>query len=146
MAANEALTPRVFIVRHGETEWALVGRQTGKTDLDLTPAGVSQVRSTATHLVGPGKLLDPTNLAQVFVSPRKRALQTLHFLLEGHWNGDDAMRADERVVVTEDIAEWDYGDYEGLTVGEIRAGRRERGLDDGHQVWNVWRDGCEGGE
>jgi broad specificity phosphatase PhoE len=52
---------------------------------------------------------------------------------------------DEKVSVTEDIAEWDYGDYEGLKVGEIRQKRKEKGLDEGRD-WNVWRDGCEGGE
>lgn len=52
---------------------------------------------------------------------------------------------DEKVSVTEDIAEWDYGDYEGMKVGEIRRLRRERELDEGRE-WSVWRDGCERGE
>lgn len=48
-------------------------------------------------------------------------------------------------MLTEDIAEWDYGDYEGLVVREIRARRKEKGLDR-EREWNIWRDGCEGGE
>lgn len=52
---------------------------------------------------------------------------------------------DDRVTVTEDIAEWDYGEYEGLLVGEIRERRKAQGLDK-ELDWSVWRDGCEGGE
>ncbi|KAK0745644.1 putative phosphoglycerate mutase [Schizothecium vesticola] len=141
MADNEALTPRVFIVRHGETEWAKAGRQTGKTDLDLTPLGVKQVQTTASVFVGTAKLLDPAKLAHIFVSPRKRAQQTLQGLLGGELAG-----AGVEVTTTEDVAEWDYGDYEGMVVSEIRARRRKNGLDDEGRVWNVWRDGCEGGE
>jgi len=138
MADNEALTPRVFIIRHGETEWAKLGRQTGKTDIPLTPLGLKQVQTTASLLVGPGKLLDPAKLAHIFVSPRKRALQTL----EGLGLGEKGVQ----VTTTEDMAEWDYGDYEGMLVSEIRKRRREKGLDKEGSVWNVWRDGCEGGE
>ena len=49
------------------------------------------------------------------------------------------------LTLTEDIAEWDYGDYEGLLTSEIRARRKERGLDQ-EREWDIWRDGCEGGE
>ena len=56
-----------------------------------------------------------------------------------------AVFAPEIVTVTEDIAEWDYGDYEGITEGETRVLRKERGLDV-EREWDVWRDGCEGGE
>ncbi|KAK4451187.1 phosphoglycerate mutase [Podospora aff. communis PSN243] len=144
MADAEALTPRVFIVRHGETEWAKLGRQTGKTDIELTPLGIKQVLTTASHLVGTGKLLDPSKLARVFVSPRKRTQQTLQGLLGSEL---DALKVKGvEVTTTEDIAEWDYGEYEGLRLPEIRARRRERGLDGEGVVWNVWRDGCEGGE
>ena len=74
MADNEAPTPRVFIARHGETEWDKQGRQNGKTDIELTPLGIQQVVTTASHLVGEGRLLDPTKLARVFASPQKRAI------------------------------------------------------------------------
>ena len=57
----------------------------------------------------------------------------------------DTVEWAERVTYTEDIAEWDYGDYEGLKVGEIRDLRKARGLDRDRK-WDIWRDGCEGGE
>lgn len=130
------MTPRVFLVRHGETTWAKSGRYTGSTEIELTPMGAAQVFSTANRLVGAGKLLDPSRLAHVFVSPRKRATRTFELLLSG---------AVERqnVTLTEDIAEWDYGDYEGLKAEEIIDLRKERRLD---TKWDIWSDGCEGGE
>ena len=136
----------------GETEWAKSGRQTGKSDIPLTPKGVEQVASTASHLVGAGKLLDPAKVVRVFVSPRRRAMQTFEQLCAGSTSPGtttmattDAVFAPEMVTVTEDIAEWDYGDYEGITEGETRVLRKERGLDV-ERKWDVWRDGCEGGE
>jgi len=123
----------------GETEWAKKGFHTGTTDIELTPHGIRQVRNTASLLVGSGKLLDPSKLMKVFVSPRKRAQQTFAGLFEGEQVPEDI------VTVTEDIAEWDYGDYEGLTPAQTKVLRRERGLDlEGE--WTVWGDGCEGGE
>jgi sedoheptulose-bisphosphatase len=88
--------------------------------------------------VGAGKLLDPSRLAHVFISPRKRATRTFELLLAG---------AVERlnVTITDDITEWDYGDYEGLKAGEIRNLRKERGLDLVRK-WDIREDGCEGGE
>lgn len=78
-------------------------------------------------------------MAAVFVSPRKRAQQTLDPFF-----GDDSV--DPGIVTAiGDIAEWDYGHYEGLTAAETRRLRKERGLD-GEREWSVWRDGCEGGE
>ncbi|SPO04452.1 related to phosphoglycerate mutase [Cephalotrichum gorgonifer] len=140
MADAEALTPRVFIARHGETEWAKNGRHTGKTDIELTPYGIKQVHTSAKELVGAKKLLDPARLAHVFVSPRIRAQQTFHLLFEGANSVPD-----ESVTVTEDIAEWDYGDYEGLKTAEIHALRKSRGLD-AERPWSIWKDGSEGGE
>ncbi len=92
-------------------------------------------------LVGSGKLIDPSKLTHIFVSPRQRAQKTLDLLL-----GDDqkdALVKEGRVTITEDIAEWDYGDYEGFLTKEIRARRKEKGLD---REWDIWVDGCEGGE
>jgi probable phosphoglycerate mutase len=51
----------------------------------------------------------------------------------------------DKVTVTEDIAEWGYGEYEGLVISEIRKQRKQKGLD-AESEWNIWRDGCEGGE
>lgn len=52
-------------------------------------------------------------------------------------------RGDTTVCVADDLREWDYGDYEGLTIAEVRGKRRERGQD---EAWNIWEAGCEGGE
>ncbi|OJJ65341.1 hypothetical protein ASPSYDRAFT_40155 [Aspergillus sydowii CBS 593.65] len=139
MSDLDATTPRVFIARHGETEWTKNGRYTGITELDLTADGVRQVTGTARQLVGPGKLIDPVRIARVWVSPRKRTQQTFQLLFSA--TGLDA----EKVTLTEDITEWDYGSYEGLRSSEIRSLRRENGLDKSMD-WNIWRDGCEDGE
>ena len=127
----------------GETEWTINGRYTGKSDLPLTANGVQQVRNTGEVLVGSGKLVNPSRFTHVYVSPRKRAQTTLNLLL-----GDierDALIKGGKVTITEDIAEWDYGDYEGLLTKEIRARRKENGLDK-EKPWDIWVDGCEGGE
>ncbi|KAL2281227.1 hypothetical protein FJTKL_11674 [Diaporthe vaccinii] len=138
MSDQDALTPRVFLVRHGETEWAKSGRYTGTTDIDLSPTGVTQVSSAAATTVGAGKLLDPTRLAHVFVSPRKRARRTFELLIA------DTIK-DRIVTFTDDITEWNYGDYEGLKSNEVRKLRKDRGLDT-EREWSIWADGCEGGE
>jgi hypothetical protein len=79
----------------------------------------------------------------VFVSPRRRARKTFELLLP--LVPPLAEEWEEKVTFTEEIAEWDYGDYEGLKVGEIRELRKGRGLD-GERAWDILRDGCEGGE
>jgi broad specificity phosphatase PhoE len=62
-------TPRVFLIRHGETEWSLSGRHTGTTDIPLTPAGERRIRATGKALVGNDRLIVPSNLAHMFVLP-----------------------------------------------------------------------------
>lgn len=99
-----------------------------------------QVASTAGMLVGVGKMVDPRRLRQVYVSPRKRAVQTFELLLPLGSDLDS-----EKVLFTEDIAEWNYGKYEGFKDMEIRLLRKEEGLDIGRE-WDIWTDGCEGGE
>ncbi|KAL2843821.1 histidine phosphatase superfamily [Aspergillus pseudodeflectus] len=116
MSDQDALTPRVFLVRHGETEWAKSGRFTGITDIQLTETGATQVSSAATTLVGPRKLLDPFRLAHIFVSPRTRAITTFKLLM---------------------------GPFSSVI--EIRSLWKEKGLDL-EKEWNILRDGCEGGE
>lgn len=116
------------------------GRFTGITDIELTGAGANQVSLAATRLVGAGKLLDPLRLAHVFVSPRVRAVRTFELLL-----APSSGVVAGKVTYTEDIAEWNYGDYEGLKDQEIRLLRKQRGLDL-ERRWNIWSDGCEGGE
>lgn len=90
--------------------------------------------------MGAGKLLDPSRLAHVFVSPRVRAVRTFELLL-----GPFSSAFAEKISYTEDIAEWNYGEYEGLKDQEIRLLRQQKGLDL-ERRWNIWSDGCEGGE
>ncbi|KAF9244573.1 histidine phosphatase superfamily [Melanogaster broomeanus] len=123
-------TPRVFLIRHGETEWSLNGRHTGRSDIPLTPRGEHQIKEKAPILVGEGRPLDPNNLCTAFISPRIRAHKTFHLLFEHLPKFPDH-------VFTEEAREWDYGDYEGLLKEEILA--KQPG-------WNIWRDGCPGGE
>ncbi|KAK9455980.1 histidine phosphatase superfamily [Dipodascopsis uninucleata] len=140
-------TPRVFIARHGETEWSLSGQHTSYTDLPLTPNGEKRVKATGSALVGKDRLIDPDHVVKVYVSPRLRAQRTFQLLF-----GD---LIDKSRVVTDDrIQEWNYGDYEGKLTKEIRQMRTERGLDwpadpstgRKEKVWSIWRDGCENGE
>jgi len=92
-------------------------------------------------VVGSGKIIDPSRIAQLFISPRIRARRTYELLF------DEKARRDfeGKVEITEDIREWDYGMYEGILPSQARAGRKERGLDK-ERPWNIWVDGCEGGE
>ena len=111
------------------------------TELELTANGEAQVKGTGKILVGQEKLIDPSRITRIFVGPRSRALKTFELLFGDSVSVQDA----SKVHVTEDIAEWDYGDYEGLLTSEIRARRQEKGLDQ-DKPWDIWRDGCEGGE
>ena len=94
--------------------------------------------------MGRGRLIDPVKLACVFVSPRQRAQKTFHLLFDDAAGSGEELRGVGKVITTEELAEWDYGKYEGLLTKEIRQGREERGLDG--KGWDIWRDGCEGGE
>jgi broad specificity phosphatase PhoE len=109
----------VILVRHGETDWSRLGRHTGRSDIDLTDIGREQAVLAGEALVG-------YDLAAVFTSPLQRAAVTC--VLAGF--GDRATLCDE-------LCEWDYGDYEGLTTEEIREGR---------PGWSLWDDGVVNGE
>jgi broad specificity phosphatase PhoE len=111
---------RLLLLRHGETEWSLSGRHTGRTELDLTDTGREQAKLA-------GDALDVLSLDNPLVvcSPRKRALVTAELA---------GLAVDE---VSPLLAEWDYGDYEGLTTQEIRQTVPD---------WLVWTHGCPGGE
>ncbi|KAL8857324.1 MAG: hypothetical protein Q9178_006090 [Gyalolechia marmorata] len=147
MKDKDSGTPRVFLVRHdilqGQTEWSQNGRYTGTTELDLTAEGRQQVLGTAQTIVGPGNLIDPAKLAHVFVSPRRRAQQTVDLLFGEGLSKSSGEGID--VTTASELAEWGYGLYEGLTTKEIQALRREHGLDV-ERAWNIWEDGCEDGE
>ncbi len=108
----------LYLVRHGQTEWSQTGRHTSVTDLDLTPEGEEQARSLRARL-------DPDDFGLVLSSPRLRARRTAEL----------AGFADYQI--DPDLAEWDYGDFEGLTSEEIR--QQWPG-------WRIWFNGCRGGE
>jgi len=109
----------VWLVRHAETEWSLSGKHTGRTDVPLTDAG----RARAHEL---GARLGERSFALVLVSPMERARETASLAGFG-----DACQ------VREDLLEWDYGEYEGITTREIRETRPD---------WYLWTDGVPGGE
>lgn len=114
--------PALVIVRHGQTEWSRTGQHTGRTDLPLTPAGEQQARAVGATIRA---VLADQPPALVLSSPRQRARHTAE--LAGY-------PPDE---LTEDAAEWDYGELEGLTSAEIA----ERYPD-----WSIWTGPVPGGE
>jgi broad specificity phosphatase PhoE len=111
--------PIVYLARHGETAWTLSGQHTGLTDLPLTEHG----ERTARRL---GERLEGLKFAKVFTSPLQRARRTCE--LAGFGSVAE---------IDPDLVEWDYGRYEGRRGAEIRAERAD---------WNLFRDGCPGGE
>ncbi|KAL5604398.1 hypothetical protein BROUX41_002370 [Berkeleyomyces rouxiae] len=149
------MTPRIFIIRHGETEWSLDGRHTSHTDIPLTANGEKRIRATGKALVGRDRLIVPKKLTHIYVSPRRRAQQTFELLNLGtdaplpwrpHGTQEEARAGaacDAKVEVTPDVREWDYGDYEGITSKQVRAEREAQGIPG---VWDIWVDGCPGGE
>jgi broad specificity phosphatase PhoE len=110
---------QLVLVRHGETEWSRDKKHTGRTDLPLTEDGESEARAAAPLLAG-------NDFARVISSPLSRALETCRLAGLG-----------DRVEASDDLLEWDYGEYEGVTTAEIHESRPE---------WVLWRDGCPGGE
>lgn len=110
---------KLFVVRHGETEWSAALKHTSRTDLPLTDAG----RRAAVAL---GDQLAGRAFSLVLCSPLLRARETCE--LAGF--SDDAISC-------EDLHEWDYGDYEGLTSQEIHVRQPD---------WSLWSDGCPSGE
>jgi probable phosphoglycerate mutase len=108
----------LWLLRHGETEWSASGRHTGRTDLPLTVAGERQ--AVALH-----GMLGDIAPALVMCSPRRRARDTARLA---------GLAVDE---VSEDLAEWDYGAYEGRTTAEIQQDR---------PGWSLWTDGVPDGE
>jgi broad specificity phosphatase PhoE len=111
--------PAVYLARHGETTWSLSGQHTGLTDLPLTERGERNARAL-------GERLNGLKFAKVFASPLQRARRTCE--LAGFR---------EAVEVDRDLLEWNYGDYEGRRTSEIHAERPD---------WELFRDGCPGGE
>lgn len=110
---------KVYICRHGETEWSLSGKHTSITDLPLTQNGVKQVKALAKRLKG-------IEFSEIFCSPLQRAQQTCE--IAGFM---------DQAVIEDDLFEWRYGDYEGVKTVDIR--KKVPG-------WSVFTHGCPNGE
>jgi len=110
---------RLYLIRHGETEWSLSGQYTGRTDLPLTAHGEAAARRVGEHLKN-------VSFAHVLMSPLQRARQTCALA---------ALKPAPEIEPK--ITEWDNGDYEGRTPAEIREAQPE---------WNLFRDGAPNGE
>jgi broad specificity phosphatase PhoE len=113
------MPPHLYLIRHGETEWSRSGRHTGRTDIPLTEQGEQHAR----HL---GTRLRALSITRVFTSPMQRAQRTAALV-----------GLTPVAEIEPDLAEWDYGDYEGRRSVEIRQERPD---------WNLFRDGCPHGE
>ncbi|KAI5966422.1 uncharacterized protein KGF55_000731 [Candida pseudojiufengensis] len=137
--------PRLIFIRHGQTDWSLSGKHTSFSNLDLTNFGELQMEKTGELLIGEheSQMIKPQNIVQIFSSPRLRARHTTQLLLKAI---PPEIRSKIPVEYDEDITEWNYGQYEGLTTAEIRKSRHDRGIDPPDHDWSIWSDGCEGGE
>ena len=111
--------PVVYLARHGETAWSLSGQHTGLTDLPLTQHGEHNARNLGERLKG-------LQFETILTSPLQRAARTCELAGFG-----------AKAKVDRDLVEWDYGQYEGRRSADIRAE---------HADWQLFRDGCPGGE
>jgi broad specificity phosphatase PhoE len=110
---------RIYLVRHGETEWSLNGRHTGLTDIPLTTQGEKQAHALQ-------KRFKKHCFTKILCSPLKRALDSCH--LAGF---------SQNIEISSDLVEWNYGEYEGLTTNQIRSQ---------NPTWNIFKDGPKKGE
>jgi broad specificity phosphatase PhoE len=108
----------LILLRHGETEWSLAGKHTGRTDIPLTPRGEEAAKAL-------GPLVARRRVVATFTSPARRAVTTAAFAGLDHAQPDP------------DLWEWDYGGYEGLTTAQVRERR---------PGWYLWRDGVIPGD
>lgn len=111
--------PQIVLVRHGETEWSLSGRHTGRSDIPLTENGELAAKTLAARLPA-------LDFAAVYTSPYQRARKTC-----------DLAGFGSHAAIDNNLAEWDYGRYEGITTKDIQAEA---------PGWNIFRDGSPGGE
>ena len=110
---------RLYLIRHGETEWSLSGQHTGTSDIALTAHGEDEARALVPWLRS-------RSFTRVLCSPRQRARRTCELAGLG-----------AAAETSPDLAEWDYGEYEGKRSAEIKQTR---------PGWNIFSDGCPGGE
>ncbi len=108
----------IVLIRHGQTTWSAAGRHTSVTDLPLTDIGEKQATALRGALAG-------RTFALVLCSPRARAMRTAELA---------GLTVD---AIDDNLAEWNYGEYEGITTTDIHAKDPQ---------WDLWRDGCPGGE
>ena len=109
----------LYVFRHGQTAWSLSGQHTGNTDIPLTPEGENEARALRPWV-------QPIKFDAVLTSPRQRARQTCALVGLG-----------DAAEIEPDLAEWNYGDYEGRLSSDIRNDRPD---------WNIFHDGCPNGE
>ncbi len=113
------MLPRIYFIRHGETEWSLSGQYTSRTDLPLTAHGEDLAREL-------GLRLRDVSFTRVLSSPRQRARRTCELVIPGVTLESEP-----------DLAEWDYGDYEGQHSAAVHKQRPD---------WNLFHNGCPNGE
>ena len=113
------MSRQLWLLRHGATEWALNGRHTGSTALPLLPEGEAEARALS-------PVLSQQRVAAVLSSPLQRARRTCELAGLG-----------DQMQICDDIIEWNYGDYEGITTATIRESIPD---------WTVWSHGCPNGE
>lgn len=113
------MLPRIYLIRHGETEWSISGQYTGSTDLPLTQHGEHLARELGLRLSG-------IQFTRVLSSPRQRARRTCELAIPG-----------VTPEIEPDLVEWGYGDYEG---------KHSVAIHEQHPDWNLFRDGCPHGE
>src|SRR5262245_34549226 len=114
-----ATLPVVYLARHGETAWSITGQHTGRTDMPLTERGQRNARRLGERLHG-------LTFAAIYTSPLQRAAHTCELAGFG-----------AQAKIDGDLREWDYGQYEGRRTAEIHQERPD---------WQLFRDGCPGGE
>ena len=112
------MADEIWLLRHAETEWSRTGKHTGRTDIPLTDKGREVAHALRARL-------EDKSFSLVLCSPLSRARETAQ------------LAGLEPSALDDDLLEWDYGEYEGLTTPEIRAQRAD---------WYLWRDGAPGGE
>lgn len=112
--------PTIYLIRHGETEWARLGKHTSTTDVDLTEHGEAEARALKKRVAG-------ISFQHVLTSPRLRARHTC-----------EIVGLKSQAKIEPKLVEWNYGEYEGLVIEEVRARAGES--------WDIFKNGCPEGE
>ncbi|BCR92737.1 phosphoglycerate mutase family protein [Aspergillus chevalieri] len=144
------ISARVFLIRHGDTAWSVGGKHASFTDVPMSREGEGQVEETRDCYIGRHKLIDPENVQRT-----KRTVEILRLGVQSQQSfldrddqkktvspltGSQGASSEPLIQATSWLNEWNYGEYEGLSLAEITARRPE------NSEWVIWRDGCPGGE